>query len=61
MLVNPPSDMPDETTFKLVDYELPELKDGEILVKTQYLSNDPAQRGWIQKGVDAYVSSAHFM
>ncbi|KAG2161610.1 MAG: Uncharacterized protein AUREO_014980 [Aureobasidium pullulans] len=53
ILSNPPTDMPDENTFKLVEQDLPELKDGEVLVKTTYLSNDPAQRGWIQKGVDA--------
>lgn len=53
ILANPPTDMPDENTFKLVEQELPELKDGDILVKTTYLSNDPAQRGWIQAGVDA--------
>ena len=53
ILSNPPTDMPDENTFKLVEQDLPELKDGEVLVKTTYLSNDPAQRGSMQKGVDA--------
>ncbi|WPH00032.1 Hypothetical protein R9X50_00285500 [Acrodontium crateriforme] len=36
-----------EQTFKLIETQLPELKDDELLVKTHYLSNDPAQRGWI--------------
>ncbi len=49
----PPTDMPDENTFKLVEQNLDELKDGEVLVKTTYLSNDPAQRGWIEKDVIA--------
>ena len=53
VLSNPPTDMPDDSTFKLVEQDLNELKDGEVLVKTTYLSNDPAQRGWIQKGVIA--------
>ncbi|KAH0294329.1 NAD(P)-binding protein, partial [Aureobasidium melanogenum] len=53
ILSNPPTDMPDDSTFKLVEQDLNELKDGEVLVKTTYLSNDPAQRGWIQKGVIA--------
>ncbi|KAJ5092851.1 hypothetical protein N7456_008712 [Penicillium angulare] len=34
-------------TFKLVTTDIPALKDGEVLLKTVYLSNDPAQRGWI--------------
>lgn len=36
-----------EATFKLVENKLPALKDGQILLKTLYLSNDPAQRGWL--------------
>lgn len=38
-------------TFKLVSKDLRELKPGEILIKTIYLSNDPTQRAWIQKGL----------
>lgn len=30
-------------TFKLVETEVPELKDGQIKIKALYLSNDPAQ------------------
>ncbi|GIZ40775.1 hypothetical protein CKM354_000410200 [Cercospora kikuchii] len=41
-----------EQTFKLVeDVELPDLQDDEVLVKTLYLSNDPAQRGWIDPDI----------
>lgn len=38
-----------DATFELIEKELKEedLKDGEILVETQYLSNDPAQKFWI--------------
>lgn len=42
----------EHSTFKLVDQELPALKDGQVLLKTLYMSNDPTQRGWIQKGAD---------
>jgi NADPH-dependent curcumin reductase CurA len=49
---NPPAGAFEADTFKLVTRPLPELKDGEVLVQLTYLSNDPAQRGWIQKGVD---------
>jgi NADPH-dependent curcumin reductase CurA len=41
-----------DATFKLVENKLPELQDGQILVKTLYLSNDPAQRGWLDKYED---------
>jgi len=39
-------------TFKLQEVDLPELQDGQVLVELLYLSNDPAQRGWIQKDAD---------
>ncbi|KAK3690801.1 quinone oxidoreductase [Vermiconidia calcicola] len=42
----------DNPTFKLVETDLPEPKDDEVLVKLTYLSNDPAQRGWISKDAD---------
>jgi NADPH-dependent curcumin reductase CurA len=34
----------DNATFELVTKDLPQLKDGQVLVQTLYLSNDPAQR-----------------
>jgi len=36
-----------DSTFKLETVDLPSLSDGDILVQSLYLSNDPAQRGWI--------------
>ncbi|KAJ4298303.1 quinone oxidoreductase [Kalmusia sp. IMI 367209] len=57
VLSNPPTTKPelsgDGATFKLQTTDIPSIKDGQVLVKTTYLSNDPAQRGWIQAGVDA--------
>jgi len=38
-------------TFKLVERELPPLKEDQVLVKTLYLSNDPAQRTWINNAL----------
>lgn len=43
----------DDATFKLETVDTPSINDGQVLVKLKYLSNDPAQRGWIQDGVDA--------
>lgn len=37
----------DKPTFTLDTAKLPPLKDGQVLLKTLYLSNDPAQRSWI--------------
>lgn len=57
-LAHKPRDEPQlggpEATFKLVsDIELPALKDDEVLVKLLCLSNDPAQRGWIDPDIPA--------
>jgi NADPH-dependent curcumin reductase CurA len=40
-----------DATFKLETQDLPSLKDGQLLVQVVYLSNDPAQRGWIDKNI----------
>ncbi|KAK5127071.1 hypothetical protein LTR85_008430 [Meristemomyces frigidus] len=57
LLANKPTDLPKldgpDATFKLTETELPEPKDDELLVKAVYISNDPAQRGWISAGVNA--------
>ncbi|KAL3229836.1 hypothetical protein RNJ44_01972 [Nakaseomyces bracarensis] len=39
----------DDATFELIEKELKEedLAEGEVLVETEYLSNDPAQKFWI--------------
>ncbi|KIK36639.1 hypothetical protein CY34DRAFT_811136 [Suillus luteus UH-Slu-Lm8-n1] len=44
-------DSSDEATFALTEEPVPSLEDGEMLVENVFISNDPAQRGWIQKGV----------
>lgn len=56
ILASKPTELPtlegSNQTFKLVENDLPAPKDDEVLVKLKYLSNDPAQRGWINKDVD---------
>lgn len=37
----------DEETFKLVEEELPEIGDGEALVRIEWISLDPTNRTWI--------------
>ena len=40
--------------FELVEENVPDLEEGEILVKVLYLSFDPTQRGWLND-VKSYV------
>lgn len=42
-----PFGLPKEDTWNLVETEIPELNDGEFLVKCEYISLDPAMRGWL--------------
>jgi NADPH-dependent curcumin reductase CurA len=44
--------------FELVDEPVPEPADGEALVRTLYLSLDPAIRVWMN-GIDTYVPGIH--
>ncbi len=36
--------------FDYVEESLPELTDGQVLIKTAYISLDPAMRGWMSEG-----------
>jgi len=42
-----PAAIPQAEHFEIVETPLPELRDGQILVRNQYLSVDPAMRGWV--------------
>lgn len=46
-LAKRPQGEPSSETWKFVEASVPELKDGEILVKVLYISLDPAMRGWL--------------
>ena len=56
ILTNKPTDKPvlsgPNPTFTLETNPLPPLKEDQVLVKSLYMSNDPAQRGWITKGAN---------
>jgi NADPH-dependent curcumin reductase CurA len=47
-----PQGTPDATNFRRDDRPVPELADGQILLRNHYLSIDPAQRGWISTGAN---------
>lgn len=49
-----PVGLPKESDFSLVDAKMPEVADGQVLVKTVYLSVDPYMRGRIT-GVKTYA------
>ena len=42
-----PLGIPQAEHFEIRSAPLPELKDGEVLVRNQFLSVDPAMRGWV--------------
>ena len=39
-----------ETDYSWLEQPVPALEDGQFLVKTQYISLDPANRGWLNEG-----------
>src|ERR1700677_4113648 len=45
-----PIGLPKPSDWKFSSEPVRELADGEILVKTLYLSLDPAMRGWMNEG-----------
>ena len=42
-----PSGRVDESTFDLVTEPVPEIGAGEALIRTEYISVDPTNRGWL--------------
>ena len=45
-----PLGLPNKDTWELVETNIPQPKDGEFLVQCEYVSLDPAMRGWINAG-----------
>ncbi|KAL8826972.1 MAG: hypothetical protein Q9170_007199 [Blastenia crenularia] len=56
ILTYKPTDLPvlsgSSPTFTLQTHSIPSLKQNQVLLKTLFLSNDPAQRGWISANID---------
>jgi hypothetical protein len=50
LFVKRPSGEADASTWSLETNPIPEIKDGQILVKQHYVSLDPAMRGWMNQG-----------
>jgi NADPH-dependent curcumin reductase CurA len=49
-LAKRPTGLPEADTWAIADEPLPVAGAGEVLVKVEYLSLDPAMRGWINEG-----------
>src|SRR3954468_17353659 len=45
-----PAGLPKPTDFAFDEESVRELGDGELLVQVQYISLDPAMRGWMNEG-----------
>lgn len=54
ILKNRPEGMPDENTWELQTNPIPEPGEGEVLIKHEYISLDPAMRGWM-RDVKSYI------
>jgi NADPH-dependent curcumin reductase CurA len=50
LLARRPSGLPDAGTWTIETVDAPTPGDGEFLVAVQYISLDPAMRGWIREG-----------
>jgi len=44
-----PYGLPDENTWELTEEKLPDLLEGEVLIEHEYISLDPAMRGWMNE------------
>lgn len=55
VLASRPVGLPRESDFKMIETPLPDLKDGELLVRAVYLSVDPYMRGRIS-GMKSYAA-----
>lgn len=52
VLNNPPKTTIEADTFRIEERDIPELKDGEVLIKPIAYDNMPALRGWIGASAD---------
>ena len=44
-----PVGLPDKETWELIESKIQELNDGEMLIAQEYISLDPAMRGWMNQ------------
>src|SRR5215207_3470736 len=49
-LATRPTGLPKPSDWTYAEEQVPELEDGQMLVKVLYISLDPAMRGWMNEG-----------
>ena len=54
VLAERPDGLPKSSTWTFQETEIPEPKDGDVLIKQHYISLDPAMRGWM-RDVKSYI------
>ncbi|WP_426536357.1 NADP-dependent oxidoreductase [Bradyrhizobium sp. McL0615] len=47
ILKSRPTDIPQADHFEIIESDVPDLRDGQMLVQNIYLSVEPAMRGWV--------------
>ncbi len=47
LLKKRPTGLPDKDTWEIIETNLPQLGEGEFLIKCKFISLDPAMRGWL--------------
>jgi NADPH-dependent curcumin reductase CurA len=47
ILKSRPADIPQADNFEIIESDVPDLRDGQMLVHNIYLSVEPAMRGWV--------------
>jgi len=47
LLKSRPTGIPQAEHFEITERPAPELREGQILVRNQFLSVEPAMRGWV--------------
>ena len=55
VLVNRPNGLPKLSDFKVIEAPVPELKHGEVLLKTRYFSLDPYMRSRMNTTKNSYI------
>ncbi len=55
LLAERPIGVPPKSTFRLNNIEMPTIKEGQVLLKSLYVSVDPGMRGFMDEGADDAV------
>ncbi|ROZ79393.1 NADP-dependent oxidoreductase [Ramlibacter sp. WS9] len=54
-LAKRPDGLPDDDCWSIVEHFVPEVGNGQFVVRNEFISIDPAMRGWVSAG-DSYIA-----